>query len=100
MRAHIVDADGYILNTVMVDHLAPGMRDASIGGGAGDRIINGVVTPKALPVPSMAEHNAPILAALEALDAKSIRPLREGDAVRVAALEQQAAALRLTLRKD
>lgn len=100
MRAHIVDADGNILNTVMVDHLEPGMRDASIGGGPGDRIVNGAVVPKSVPVQSAAEHNAPILAALEGLDAKSIRPLREGDAARVTALEQQAAALRLTLRKD
>jgi hypothetical protein len=49
---------------------------------------------------SIERHNAPILAALDALDAKSIRPLREGDAVRVAALEQQAAELRAQLRKD
>jgi len=50
-------------------------------------------------VPSKNQINAPILAQLEALDAKSIRPLREGDSVRVTALEQQAAALRLQLIK-
>ena len=43
--------------------------------------------------------NAPILAQLEALDAKSVRPLREGDSIRVAQLEQQAAELRAQLRK-
>lgn len=47
--------------------------------------------------PSKYELNAPILAALVAIDAKSIRPLREGDTVRVAALEAQAVALRATL---
>lgn len=50
--------------------------------------------------PSATEINAPILAALEAIDAKSVRPLREGDAVRVAALETEAEALRARLVKD
>lgn len=44
-------------------------------------------------------HNAPILAMLAAIDAKSIRPLREGDAARVAMYEAEAAALRSQLRK-
>jgi hypothetical protein len=37
---------------------------------------------------------------MAALDAKSIRPLREGDAARIAAIESQMAALRSQLRKD
>ena len=45
-------------------------------------------------------HNEPILEALALIDAKSIRPLREGDTERVATLEAQAAALRLQLRKE
>lgn len=49
--------------------------------------------------PNLNQHNAPILAQLEVLDAKSIRPLREGDTVRVAAIEAQAAALRAQLMK-
>lgn len=44
-------------------------------------------------------HNAAILTALERIDARSIRPLREGNAARVAALEAEAAALRLQFRK-
>lgn len=44
-------------------------------------------------------HNAAILAALEVIDAKTIRPLREGDAARVAALEEQASQLRAQLIK-
>lgn len=53
------------------------------------------------PLPqSVEQFNAPILAALASIDAKSIRALREGDAARIASLESQAAALRLQLRKD
>lgn len=44
-----------------------------------------------------AAHNAPILAALLQLDMKAIRPLRDGEADRVADLAAQAAALRATL---
>lgn len=103
INAHVLDDNWKITNTIVVKSLDfPGLRlvDASIGGNSGDRIVNGAVVPKQAPEPTAAEHNAPILAALEALDAKSIRPLREGDTARVASLEQQAAALRLTLRKD
>lgn len=45
------------------------------------------------------EHNAPILAALQAIDAKTIRPLRENDAARIAELEQKAKELRNQLMK-
>lgn len=48
--------------------------------------------------------NAPILAALQAIDAKTPRAVREalisGDITRVQALEEEAAELRLQLRKD
>lgn len=47
--------------------------------------------------PSAAEINAPILAQLDEIDRKSIRALREGDMVRVAALEIQAEVLRSQL---
>lgn len=43
--------------------------------------------------------NEEIQARLNAIDAKSIRALREGDAARVADLEAQAAALRSQLVK-
>lgn len=49
--------------------------------------------------PNASEFNAPILAQLAAIDSKSIRPLREGDGARVAALEAEAAALRAQLKK-
>ena len=43
--------------------------------------------------------NGPILAQLAAIDARSIRALREGDAARIAALEAEAAALRAQLTR-
>ena len=49
--------------------------------------------------PNASAINAPILAALEAIDLKTIRPLREGDSVRVAALAADAAVLRAQLVK-
>lgn len=44
-----------------------------------------------------AAHNAPILAALQEIDLRTIRPLREGDSARVAMLDAEASALRLKL---
>lgn len=52
MRAHILDADGYIINTVIVPTLdfIPGLVDATIiGGRIGDRIVDGVLIPKPDP---------------------------------------------------
>lgn len=43
------------------------------------------------------DPNARILAQLSAIDAKSIRALREGDTDRIADLERQAVALRSQL---
>lgn len=60
---------------------------------------NGVELAPSAPV-TLEAHNAPILTALARIDAKSIRPLREGDSARVADLEAQAAALRAKLRKE
>ena len=100
MRAHMLDAYGVILNTVMVTALADGMADADlVGGSIGDRVVDYVAIPAPVPPISDDLHNAAILAQLEAIDSKSIRPLREGDMVRVSSLEMQAAALRLQLRK-
>ncbi len=48
---------------------------------------------------SVEQHNAQLLAALLEIDVKSIRALREGDATRIASLEDQAVELRLQLRK-
>jgi hypothetical protein len=51
-----------------------------------------------LPI-SKEQHNAAIIAQLERIDAKSIRPLREGDLQRVAEYETEAATLRMQLIK-
>jgi hypothetical protein len=45
------------------------------------------------------DANAAIIAQLEAIDQKSIRPMREGDTSRVQFLAAQAAALRAQLVK-
>lgn len=45
-------------------------------------------------------RNSAILAKLADIDIRTIRPLREGDAVRVAALEAEASELRAQLVKD
>lgn len=48
MNAHMLDANGVILNTIVVDSLdvLPDLVDASIGGTIGDSIVDGVVVPK------------------------------------------------------
>lgn len=54
MNAHQLDADGVIINTVVVDSLdaLPDLIDASIGGTIGDRVVDGVVVP-ATPTPAV-----------------------------------------------
>lgn len=47
--------------------------------------------------PTPAELNAPILAQLATLDAKSVRALRENDVARIATIEAEAATLRAQL---
>jgi len=43
VRAHVINADGLITNTIIVESLENGLIDASVGGGIGDSIINGVL---------------------------------------------------------
>lgn len=52
MNAHQLDADGVIINTIVVEALdaLPNLVDASIGGSIGDRIVNGAVVPKPIVV--------------------------------------------------
>ena len=57
----------------------------------------GLIADYAVPAPTSAAKKSQILASLAALDAKSIRPLREGDAARISELDEQAAALRAEL---
>jgi len=54
------------------------------------------------PTPTAAQavelHNAPIIAKMDALDMKRIRPLAEGDTAYLATLNTKIAALRATLK--
>ncbi len=53
MNAHILDENGVIINTIVVDSLDvfPNLVDASIGGQKGDSVVNGEVIPKPAPEP-------------------------------------------------
>ena len=48
MNAHQLDANGVILNTIVVDSLDtfPDLIDAAIGGQIGDSVVNGVLVPR------------------------------------------------------
>lgn len=99
MRAAIIE-NGFVSNVIEVEDLTvfPNLVDASVGCNPGDKYANGVFTPS-IAVLTPSQINAPILSQLDFLDAKSIRALREGDAVRIASIESEAAALRLQLVK-
>lgn len=58
MNAHIIDANGVIINTIVVDSLdfMPGLIDAAIGGGVGDSIIDGVLVPRPAPVATVPQE--------------------------------------------
>lgn len=56
MNAHQLDADGVIINTIVVDSLDvfPRLVDADIGGRIGDSIVNGAVVLKPAAAPDIA----------------------------------------------
>lgn len=73
MRAHQLNEDGVITNTVEVDSLdfMPGLVDAVIGGSIGDSIINGAVLGlQPLPGPSYEDQAAAYLDEVRALREK------------------------------
>lgn len=47
MRAHVVDENGLIINTIEIESLNmfPNLVDAESGGSIGDSIINGIIIP-------------------------------------------------------
>lgn len=68
MRAHQLDANGVIVNTIVVPALdfMPGLSDASIGGQPGDRIENSAVIAAAPPMPTLPEYVAAVQTMLDA----------------------------------
>jgi hypothetical protein len=60
MNAHQLDASGVIINTIIVNSLEdlPDLVDASIGGQAGDSIVDGKLVP-AVPVVEVPEEISP-----------------------------------------
>lgn len=68
MNAHQLDADGVILNTIVVDSLTvfPHLVSASIGGSIGDKVVNGAVVPKPTAAPTIGQYTAAIQAMLDA----------------------------------
>lgn len=92
----------YLLPACSTD-IAPPLQSANQRAifQAGAWLVVDIPQPPAPPVPTAAEiaasRKAEILGQLAQIDAKSIRPLREGDSARVAALEEQAVTLRAEL---
>lgn len=80
-------------------------RNASHGGCIGDKYdeASDMVIPASQPEVTPEQKNVPILAALESIDRKTPRAVREalqsGDNSRVIALEAEAASLRAQLMK-
>lgn len=79
--------------------------DATLGGSIGDAYddVAETIIPTPKPEPTPAQRNAMILTALEVIDRKTPRAVREalqsGDSSRVIALEEEAAFLRVQLVK-
>lgn len=90
----------YLIPGGAVDFKAPSVPDGSRAkwnGSGFDIELIPEPTPTDQEVP-VVDRAAEIKEELQAIDAKSIRPIREGDAARIADLEAQAAALREELR--
>lgn len=91
IRATVAEAQSAFPNSICVDSAA--------GGKIGDIYDGETFAPPSAEEKTLEEQNAPILAALVEIDRKSIRAIREGNTARIAEFEQQAAALRLQLKK-
>lgn len=74
MRAHLLDENGKITNTIDVPSLdfLPNLVDALIGGGIGDSVINGVLVPREPEQP-----HGPSYAEQKAVYLDEVRDLRE-----------------------
>ena len=93
--------NGVVDNAAVFDELSDGWIEAPEGVGPG-WIDNGDGTFSEPVIeqlaPTIEEQNDDIMAQLDAIDRKSIRPLREGDQIRIDALEAEAATLRSQLQ--
>lgn len=107
MRTNIIK-NGFVISTIMatIEEARTAFpdaicRDAALGGHIGDSYDEATDTIIPAPQPELTteQRNAPILAALEEIDRKTIRPLSEGETERVAELRAQAASLRAQLVK-
>lgn len=76
MRAHELNENGTIVNTVVVEQLAEGQIDADfVGGGIGDRIVNGHLFPREpaiVAAPSFAVQKVQYLDMVRALREKAL----------------------------
>lgn len=90
MRAHVIE-NGKVVNTIEVDSLdfMPGLIRAEVGG-----IEWLLVEGELLPPPPKPRAREQIMADLELIDLKTIRPLREGDQERIAEFDAMALLLR------
>lgn len=96
MIAAILDEQGFVINRIEVDELGehPSGDFCSIG----DKWDGSKFVKVEKPI-NKEQHNADILRQLEQNDFKTIRALREGDADRIALLEQTAIKLRSQMMK-
>ena len=108
MKRHVIVLSGTVINTIEYADDITGTEPIGSGGLAVFSDVaqigwgwDGVafIAPSS-PPPTKDEINAPIYSALDEIDRKSIRPIREGDVARMAALEAQALALRSQLVKS
>ena len=70
MNAHMLDANGVIINTIVVDSLSvfPGLVDASLGGAIGDTVtIGGVIVKKPVVTTKIVPEKVTRRQALQAL---------------------------------
>jgi hypothetical protein len=84
MRAHQLDGNGLIINTVVVADLSvlPNLIDAAIGGGIGDSVIDGVLVPKTEGINAVKEQRrASILQTIDSIERQYLanRGAREMD---------------------
>lgn len=83
MQAHILNADGVILRTVIVPSLdfMPGLIDASIGGHPGDRMLNGAIIIEPQKGPSREQLKAQRQAAVDAITVTVNGKVFDGDEI-------------------